>query len=401
MNAARVAAVVPAAGRGERFGGNGPKALVALRGRPLVEYALAALGAASSVGAIVVAAPADALDRVEQAARRAAGAKITAVVPGGSDRQASVARGLAALPPAYDIVLVHDGARPLTPVPLIDAVAAAAAAYGAATAAVAVDETVKRGADGWVRSTVDRDGLYRIQTPQGFQRTVLDAAHREAERTGFRGTDDAALVERLGRPVRLVPGSPLNLKVTVPDDLQLAEALLRGEEPGPAGAPRVGLGFDAHRLVSGRPLILGGVAVPYSRGLDGHSDADVVAHAVMDALLGAAGCGDIGRLFPPDDPAYRGADSMRLLGRVRALLAEHGWRAAHVDVVVMAESPRLAPYTDAMRAAIAEALGLDRARINIKATTLEGMGALGRQEGIAAQAVATLEPAAGRPSERR
>lgn len=399
----QVAAVVPAAGRGERFGGNGPKALVPLWGRPLVEYAVAALGAASTIEAIVVAAPSDAVEAVEQAARRAAGAKVAAVVPGGSDRQDSVARGLAALPRGTEIVIVHDGARPLTPVPLIDAVAAAAATDGAATAAVAIDETVKRGVGGWVQATVDRDGLYRIQTPQGFQRTVLEAAHREAERAGFRATDDAALVERLGRPVRLVPGSPLNLKVTVPADLQLAESLLRRDDaaPAPGAAARVGLGFDAHRLVSGRPLILGGVAVPSSRGLDGHSDADVVAHAVMDALLGAGGCGDIGRLFPPDDPAHRGADSMRLLGRVRALLAERGWRAAHVDVVIMAESPRLAPYTEAMRAAMAAALGIDQARINIKATTLEGMGAVGRQEGIAAQAVASLEPVPSRPSEAR
>jgi 2-C-methyl-D-erythritol 4-phosphate cytidylyltransferase / 2-C-methyl-D-erythritol 2,4-cyclodiphosphate synthase len=420
---------VPAAGRGERFGGNAPKALVPLRGRPLVEYALAALGAASTIDAVVVAAPPDAMDEVTQAARRAAGAKLAAVVPGGADRQASVARGLDALPRETRIVLVHDGARPLTPVPLIEAVAAAAAADGAATAAVPVDETVKRGADGWVQTTVDREGLYRTQTPQGFQRAVLEAAHREAERTGFRGTDDAALAERLGCRVRLVPGSPVNLKVTVPADLQLAEALLRRAEPAeappaealgrqgaeprgrqgaearrrgaPVSVPRVGLGFDAHRLVSGRPLVLGGVTVPFSRGLDGHSDADAVAHAVIDALLGAGGCGDIGRLFPPDDPAYRGADSMRLLGRVRALLAEQGWRAAHVDVVVMAEAPRLAPYTEGMRAAMGHALGIDSSRINVKATTLEGLGALGRQEGIAAQAVATLEPVPARPSEAR
>jgi 2-C-methyl-D-erythritol 4-phosphate cytidylyltransferase/2-C-methyl-D-erythritol 2,4-cyclodiphosphate synthase len=395
----RVAAVVPAAGRGERFGGNGPKALVPLRGRPLVEYAVAALGA-STIEAIVVAAPPDAVAAVEQAARRAAGVKVVAVVAGGSDRQDSVACGLAALPPGTEIVVVHDGARPLTPVSLIDAVAAAAEADGAATAAVPIDETVKRGAGGWVQATVDRGGLYRIQTPQGFRRTVLEAAHRDAERAGFRATDDAALVERLGRSVRLVPGSPINLKVTLPADLLLAESLLSRDDAASssAAAPRVGLGFDAHRLVSGRSLILGGVAIPFSRGLDGHSDADVVAHAVMDALLGAGGCGDIGRLFPPDDPAYRGADSMRLLGRVGALLAERGWRAGHVDVVIMAESPRLAPYTEAMCSAMAEALGIDQARINIKATTLEGMGAVGRQEGIAAQAVASLEPASSRPS---
>ncbi len=392
--------MVPAAGRGERFGGSGPKALVPLRGRPLVEYALTALGAASAVEAIVVAAPPDAVDLIERVARRAAGAKLTAVVPGGPDRQASVAYCLAALPAGPEIVLVHDGARPLVPVSLIDAVAAAAAEDGAATAGVPVDETVKRGGDGWVRTTIDRAGLFRVQTPQAFSRTLLETAHREAERTGFHGTDDAALVERLGRPVRLVPGAPANLKVTVPDDLMLAEALLRRDAPLPL-APRVGIGFDAHRLVPGRPLVLGGVTIPFPRGLEGHSDADVVAHAVMDALLGAAGCGDIGRLFPPDDPAYRGADSLHLLGRVRVLLAEQGWRAAHIDVVVMAESPRLAPHAEAMRAAMARALGTDPTRLSIKATTLEGMGAIGREEGIAAQAVASLEPVPARPEEPR
>jgi len=387
----RVAAIVPAAGRGERFGGDGPKALVPLGGRPLLEYALTALGAASTVEAIVVAAPPDAVELVERVARRAAGAKLAGVVPGGSDRQASVAHGLAALPAGPEIVLVHDGARPLVPVSLIDSVVAAAAEDGAATAAVPVDETVKRGEEGWVRSTIDRAGLFRVQTPQAFSRTLLETAHREAARAGFHGTDDAALVERLGRPVRLVPGAPANLKITVPDDLLLAEALLRRDAPL-SFAPRVGIGFDAHRLAPGRPLVLGGVTIPFPRGLDGHSDADVVAHAVMDALLGAAGCGDIGRLFPSDDPAYRGADSLRLMGRVRALLAEHGWRAAHIDVVVMAESPRLAPHVDAMRAAMARALETDPARLSIKATTLEGMGAIGREEGIAAQAVASLEP---------
>jgi 2-C-methyl-D-erythritol 4-phosphate cytidylyltransferase/2-C-methyl-D-erythritol 2,4-cyclodiphosphate synthase len=388
--ASRVAAVVPAAGRGERFGAGGPKALVPLRGRPLVAHVVAALGAARAVDAIVVAAPADAVETVGRVARGAAGDKIAAVVPGGADRQASVARGLAAMPDGVEVVLVHDGARPLVSVALIDAVAGAAFRDGAATAAVAVDETLKRGADGWVETTVDRTGLYRIQTPQAFGRALLETAHREAERAGFRGTDDAALVERLGRPVRLVPGTATNLKITTPADLELAEALLRCNEPSSV-APRVGIGFDAHRLVPGRALVLGGVAISSPRGLDGHSDADVVAHAVMDALLGAAGQGDIGRWFPPDDPAYAGADSMRLLARVRTLLAEQGWRAGHVDVIVMAEAPRIAPHVDAMRSTMAAALGADRGRISIKATTLEGMGAIGREEGIAAQAVASLE----------
>ncbi|HKX19371.1 MAG TPA: 2-C-methyl-D-erythritol 4-phosphate cytidylyltransferase [bacterium] len=388
---AGAAAVVPAAGRGERLGGGGPKALIPLRGRPMLEYALEALNAASAIQSILVAAPPDALEPVTAAARRAAGRKLAGVVPGGPDRQASVACALAALPAGPSIVVVHDGARPLVPVPLIDAVVAAAVRDGAATAALRVDETVRRGDDAWLRTTVDRAGLFRVQTPQAFERTLLETAHREAERSGFRGTDDAALVERLGHPVRLVPGAARNLKVTVPDDLAVAEALLRRDEPAP-GAHRVGLGFDAHRLAAGRPLVLGGVTIPSPRGLEGHSDADVIAHAVMDALLGAAGCGDIGRLFPPTEPAYRGADSMRLLARVRDLIAEHGWRAAYIDVVVMAEAPRLAPHVDAMRRAMALAMGTDPSRISIKATTLEGMGAIGREEGIAAQAVASLEP---------
>jgi 2-C-methyl-D-erythritol 2,4-cyclodiphosphate synthase len=288
------------------------------------------------------------------------------------------------------VVLVHDGVRPFLSPSLVHAVAAAAAQDGSATAAIPVAETIKSGQRGWVVSTLDRSGLYSIQTPQAFRRTLLEEAHREAERQGFRGTDDAALVERLGYPVRLVPGSPHNLKVTIPEDLALAEAMLR-RSGASAGAARVGVGFDAHRFAGGRPLILGGVEVPAPRGLLGHSDADVVVHAVMDALLGAAGCGDIGQHFPPDDPAFEGVRSLALLAQVRDLLATRGWRAAHVDVVVIAEAPRLSPYVPPMRAAMAGALGVSEGQVNVKATTVDGMGALGREEGIAAQAVVTLE----------
>jgi len=382
-----VGVIVPAAGRGERLRGELPKSLAPLDGRPLVQYALETLAGVDEVQTIVVVAPADYLESVRELTVRARLEKIAAVVPGGADRQASVALGLAVLPPAVQLVLVHDGARPCVSASLIRAVAAAAARDGAATAAVPVEETIKAGRDGWVARTLDRSELYRIQTPQGFHRALLARAHRDAERTGFHGTDDAALVERLGHPVRLVPGESSNLKVTVPADLEVAEALLR--RPGPP--LRVGLGFDTHRFVDGRPLILGGVEIPHPRGLAGWSDADVVLHAIMDALLGAAGCADIGHQFPPGDPAYAGARSLDLLARVRALLTEHRWRAAQVDAVVMAEAPRLAPYIGAMRDAIAGVLSLPSDAVNVKATTLEGMGALGREEGIAAQAVATLE----------
>ncbi len=390
----RVGAVVPAAGRGERFGGTVPKSLIRLGGRPLVQYPLEVLERVDEVEAVVVVAPADALGAVWDLVRDAGLRKITAVVPGGADRQASVASGLAALSPGPAVVLVHDGVRPFLSPSLVCAVAEAAARDGCATAAVPVDETIKRAEDGWVLATLDRSRLYRIQTPQAFRRELLEAAHREAVREGFRGTDDASLAERLGHRVRLVPGTPLNLKVTVPEDLELAEAVLRQRE-SPASAPRVGIGFDAHRFAFGRPLVLGGVEIPWPRGLGGHSDADVILHAVMDALLGAAGCGDIGRHFPSDDPAYAGASSLGLLGRVRDLLAARGLRAAHVDVTVMAEAPRLAPYAPAMRAAIAGVLEVGEDRVNVKATTLEGMGAIGREEGIAAQAVASLEARQG------
>jgi 2-C-methyl-D-erythritol 4-phosphate cytidylyltransferase/2-C-methyl-D-erythritol 2,4-cyclodiphosphate synthase len=383
-----VGAIVPAAGRGERLGGQLPKSLAPLNGRPLVQYALQTLASVDEVHAIVVVAPEDHLDTVRNLVAGARIGKIADIVPGGADRQASVARGLAVLPASAQLVLVHDGARPCASAALVRAVAVAAAEDGAATAAVPVEETVKAGRDGWVVRTLDRSELYRIQTPQGFHRPLLERAHLEAVRSGFHGTDDAALVERLGHPVRLVPGETSNLKVTVPADLEVAEALLG--HPGPP--LRVGIGFDAHRFADGRPLILGGVVVPHARGLDGWSDADVVVHAIMDALLGAAGCADIGQQFPPGDPEYAGARSLDLLARVCDVIAERRWRAAQVDTVVMAEVPKLAPHLGPMRTAIARVLGLDPDAVNIKATTLEGMGALGREEGIAAQAVATLAP---------
>lgn len=390
----RAAAVIPAAGRGERLGGGVPKSLVHLGGRPLVQYVLATLQDVDEIEAVAVAVPPDSVGLVQELARDAGLTKVVAVVSGGADRQASVAAGLKALPPGPDLVLVHDGARPFLSRRLTSEVIAAAAREGSATAALPVSETVKRAEDGWVRETLDRASLHRIQTPQAFRRALLERAHEIAYREGFRGTDDAVLVERLGNPVRLVVGDPINIKVTVPEDLILAEAMLAREQAAPP-FPRVGIGFDAHRLVPGRSLVLGGVDINHDRGLLGHSDADVIVHAVMDALLGAAGCGDIGHHFPPTDPAYAGANSLTLLARVRDMIGHRGWQPIHVDVVVMAEAPRLAPHVPAMRAAMAEVLHLSPASVNVKATTAEGMGAIGREEGIAAHAVASVRPLPG------
>ncbi len=390
-SALRAAAVVPAAGRGERLGGALPKSLILLDGRPLVQYALETLQGVAEIEAVAVAVPSDSVALVQDLAGDAGLSKVVAVVPGGPDRQASVAAGLAALPTGPDLVLVHDGARPFLSPRLAADVLAAAARDGSATAALPVGETIKRGSDGWVRETLDRASLHRIQTPQAFRRALLEHAHRAAARDGFRGTDDAVLVERTGHPVRLVQGDPTNIKVTVPEDLALAEALLLRER-GVDAAPRVGIGFDVHRFGGDRPLVLGGVKISHGRGLVGHSDADVIAHAVMDALLGAAGCDDIGHHFPPTDPAYAGANSLVLMAQVREIIARRGWQAVHVDVVVMAESPRLAPYVSAMRAAMGNVLGLSPDSINVKATTMERMGAIGREEGIAAHAVASVRP---------
>lgn len=390
----RAAAVVPAAGRGERLGGAVPKSLIHLAGRPLMQYALGVLQTVAEIEVVAVAVPCDLVEQVQGLVQQAGLTKARIVVPGGVDRQGSVAAGLKALPPGPDLVLVHDAARPFLSPRLVSEVIAAAARDGSATAALPVSETIKRGADGWVRETLDRASLHRIQTPQAFRRTLLEQAHEVASREGFRGTDDAVLVERLGRPVRLVLGDPINIKVTVPEDLALAEAMLAREQDA-ARAPRVGIGFDAHRFTPGRPLVLGGVAIAYDRGLLGHSDADVIVHAVMDALLGAAGCDDIGHHFPPTDPAYAGANSLTLLARVREMIEHRGWQPVHVDVVVIAEAPRLAPHVPAMRAAMAEVLRLSPESVNVKATTVEGMGAIGREEGIAAHAAASVRALPG------
>ncbi|HLA25118.1 MAG TPA: 2-C-methyl-D-erythritol 4-phosphate cytidylyltransferase [bacterium] len=384
MSEPHAAAVLVAAGRGERLGAGMPKGLVPVAGIPMLVHAARALEGAPLIEHIVaVVAPgsesvaADSLDR-------AGCERVRAIVPGGDSRQASVAAGLAALGEPQ-IVVVHDAARPLVGPAVITAVIHAAVEAGAASAGIPVRETVKRVEAGSVAETVDRDTLWIARTPQAFHTGLLREAHARAAAEGFTGADDAVLVERMGRAVRMVEDSPANLKITVPEDLRLAEAVLGG-----AAITRTGIGFDTHRLEIGRRLRLGGVDIPSPRGLAGHSDADVLVHAMMDALLGAAGLGDIGARFPPGDSAYRGADSLVLLGRVGDLVVSAGWRPVHLDSTVIAETPYLAPYIAEMRHRIAGALHLAEPAVSIKATTAEGMGALGRGEGIAAYALATL-----------
>jgi len=385
-----VAAVIVAAGRGTRFGGTLPKVFAPLGGVPLLRWSALAYRDCPKVGEIVVVAPPDQVERAQQLC-----ADITTlreIVPGGEERPESVMAGLRALaaePP--EIVCVHDGARPLVDRGTIERSIAACREHGAAIAGVPATDTLKR-VDSHERITATpvRAGLRHAQTPQTFRYDLLVAAYEQARREGLDVTDDASLVERMGHPVVVSEGHPDNIKITTPEDLARAEWLLARREGRAGGATRVGSGLDVHALVSGRPLVLGGVEVPSELGLAGHSDADVLLHAIADALLGAVALGDIGRHFPDTDPQYEGADSAELLRQVVALLAEQGWRPLNVDATVVCERPKLAPHIPAMCERTAAALGLPVEAVSIKATTTEGLGFTGRSAGIAAQAVALV-----------
>ncbi len=380
-----VGCVLLAAGRSARMGG-GDKLLAPLAGRPVLAHSLAALAACDQIAHVVVVTGPANRAAVAQLARSHGGGKVRALARGGAQRQDSVAAGLAALP-NLELVAVHDGARPLVDMEDFSEGVRIAREVGAAIAGAPVADTIKRvDAAERVIETPPRAQLRAAATPQVFRRKLLERAHRAAAQAGVSATDDAALVERLGEPVVVFPSRRRNLKITTADDLLLAESLLNPA----AGQLRAGIGIDSHRFEAGRRLVLGGVEIHGHDGLGGHSDADALTHAIIDALLGAAGLGDIGRHFPPGDPQWAGADSIALLRRAVDLLAAAGARPQSVDATVIAERPRLAPHIAAMREALAQALGLVPSQVNVKATTAEGMGALGRGEGIQAHAAATV-----------
>ena len=394
-----VYALIPAAGRAARFnrssskdGRAGNKLFASLLGQPVLRWTVEAFVSHPDVdGVVVVAAP----DEVAACREALTGLpNVLAIVPGGATRQASVAMGLFTLGGAPDdLVLVHDGARPLVTADVISRCLEAARQQGNAVAALPVADTLKAVDDAQtVQRTVDREGLWAVQTPQVFPVSTLYESHAQARDAGWLGTDEASLVEMFGdTPVHLVPGDPANFKITRPEDLTLAEAVLSARaRPIMSPQTRIGFGYDIHPLLEGRPLMLGGVSIPSPRGLDGHSDADVLLHALCDALLGAAGLPDIGHLFPNTDPAYKNISSLVLLRHVAARLTEGGFTVSNVDMTLIAEAPKIAPYVELMRQTIAEALALDPSRVGIKATTNEGLGSLGRGEGMAAHAVALL-----------
>ena len=303
---------------------------------------------------------------------------------GGATRQQSVRAGLEALVAhAPDVVLVHDAARPLIPKGTIPALLAALQHAPGAIPAVPVADTLKRVVDGLITATAPREGLHRAQTPQAFRFSVLLAAHRAGG--GKSATDDAALLEAAGLTVAIVPGSEDNIKLTYPEDLRRLERAMTDHL-----IPRVGTGFDVHVLQAGRPLVLCGVTIQHDRGLAGHSDADVGIHALCDAIYGALAEGDIGRHFPPNESAWKDADSARFLAHAAGRVAARRGVLANADVTLICERPRIAPHAAAMAARLAGILGVDASRISVKATTTEQLGFTGRGEGIAAQAVATI-----------
>jgi len=363
------------------LGAGRPKQLLMLGGLPILQRSVDALLGHPRISDMVVALPPELAAQPPAYLRHRE--KPLIVVEGGARRQDSVARAFARIPPGAEIVVIHDAARPLVTADLIERTVAAAVAEGAAVAAVRATDTVKRGdAEGRVVETLPRDQVYLAQTPQAFRVGVL----RDALALTADATDEAALAERAGHPVRLVEGEPSNVKITTPGDLSAAERVVA------AGAPsiRIGQGYDLHRLVPGRPLVLGGVTIPFDLGLTGHSDADIVCHAVTDAVLGAAGLGDIGRHFPDTDARWQGADSVALLAAACALVRDAGYAVVNVDVTVIAERPKLAPHADIMRANLAGALGCAVAQVSVKAKTNEGVESMGTGTSMAAHAVALI-----------
>ena len=382
-----VAAIIPAAGSGRRMDLEKPKQFVLLAGQPVLVHSVQALTSHPRVGQVVVVAPADWLDETKAILiKHGLDSPHLAVIPGGRRRQDSVLAGLRQLSPEPDIVLVHDGARPLVNKAIIDRCCDAAWQYGAAIAAIPVKDTLKRqDSQQLVAATIDRDQLWQAQTPQAARFNLLLQAFAAAGDSDV--TDEAMLLERAGTAVALVAGSETNIKITRPEDLQHAEQLLRPAAP----LVRTGHGYDAHRLVAGRPLVLGGVAIPHPLGLAGHSDADVVTHALCDALLGALGRGDIGRHFPDSSAEFAGIYSIRLLERVVAMMVDSGWILGNSDLTIVCQAPRLAPWLAQMQQTLSLACQIESAAINIKATTTEGMGFCGRGEGIGCHAVVLLQ----------
>ena len=372
-----VTALIVAAGTGSRMGGGVPKQYRLLAGKPVLRHAAEALAAHPGIASIqVVIGP----GQEPLAGAALNGLHAEPLILGGPTRAESVRNGLAAVEDG--VVLVHDAARPFCPPAVVDRLIAALAGHDGAAPVLPVADTLAR-AEALLGDPIDRHNVVRVQTPQAFRRDPLRSAYEQW--AGEAPTDEATVARAAGLTVAAVAGDPALEKLTGPDDWARAEARLSARM-----VSRTGMGFDVHAFAGEGPVVMGGIAIPHARGLAGHSDADVVLHAITDALLGAAGLGDIGQHFPPTDPQWKGVASDRFLSHAAALITERGGAIDHVDCTVICESPKVGPYRDAMRSRIADVIGVPPSHISIKATTTEGLGFTGRGEGIAAQAIATV-----------
>ena len=391
----RAAFVIAAGGTGTRMNAGVPKQFLEIAGKPVLLHTVEAIAAIEAVTQIIIALPSEHIARAEAALTGQPLRIRPECVAGGPNRQASVKNGCARVRSDVDVILVHDAVRPLCPRDVMERALATAWEKGAAVPGLPATETIQRvSRKGRVLRTPPREELYAIQTPQAFRAGLLRESLDRAEAEGFLGTDESSVVRRAGHTVTVVPGSPDNIKITRPLDMEIARRLLSQRREGKTCMKppdiRVGQGIDYHRLVEGRRLILGGIEIPFEKGLEGHSDADALLHAICDALLGAAGLGDIGRHFPDTDPAYRGRDSLYFLSEVGKKIEAAGWTVGNIDATLLLQRPKIAPYADKMRLNIAETLGLDVQYVSVKATTTEGMNAEGRGEGVSVQAVALL-----------
>ncbi|HEY9080831.1 bifunctional 2-C-methyl-D-erythritol 4-phosphate cytidylyltransferase/2-C-methyl-D-erythritol 2,4-cyclodiphosphate synthase [Magnetovibrio sp.] len=377
----KTVALVVAAGRGRRFGGDLPKQYAKLGARTVLRHTLMRLISHPAVDAVGCVIHPDDRDLYEDAVQ---GLPLLAPVNGGATRQDSVRLGLQSLCDAKpDKVLIHDAARPFASAALIDGVIAALDTQPGALPCVVVADTLKRGRDGLIEDTVPREGLYRAQTPQGFRFEDILKAHEQF--AGQELTDDTQLLERIGLDIALTPGAEDNFKITTQEDLMRAERLLAAH-----GETRTAQGFDVHRLGDGTFVTLCGIEIPHSQGLVGHSDADVALHALTDALLGTVGAGDIGQHFPPSDAQWKGASSDQFASHAARLIRERGGEIVNVDITLICEAPKIGPHRTAMVTKVADILNVDEDRVSVKATTTEGLGFTGRGEGIAAQALASV-----------
>jgi 2-C-methyl-D-erythritol 4-phosphate cytidylyltransferase/2-C-methyl-D-erythritol 2,4-cyclodiphosphate synthase len=383
-----VSAILAAGGRGARLGLGTPKQFLALGDRTILQLSFETIEAHQAINEVVIALPTELAASPPLFLKSSK--KAVRIVDGGARRQDSVANAFANVSDLAEVIVIHDAARPFATPALFTSVIEAADASGAAIAAVPASDTVKEADEHngllHVVRTIPRERVYLAQTPQAFQRQILADAVAQGRGPG-NATDEASLVEQTGHRVQLVEGEASNIKITTPEDLKLAHARL---EPVALRSPRIGIGYDLHRLEPGRPLIIGGVHIPHGMGPIGHSDADVLCHAITDAILGGSAQGDIGRHFPDSDPQWKDASSIDLLRRAVDIVRDAGFTISNVDAVAIAEEPRLAPHIDNMRRALAAAMGIDISAISVKGKTNEKVGALGHKEAIAVHAVALL-----------